>query len=56
MEKSYKDSVERGINPKLIVVINPGNPTGQVFSYETIEEIIKFASKHKLLILADEVY
>ncbi|CAH1398728.1 unnamed protein product [Nezara viridula] len=42
--------------PRAIVVINPGNPTGQVLTRKNIEEIIKFAHKEKLFILADEVY
>ncbi|CAG9771077.1 unnamed protein product [Ceutorhynchus assimilis] len=41
---------------RAIVIINPGNPTGQVLSRENIEEVIKFAYKEKLFILADEVY
>lgn len=43
-------------NPRAIVVINPGNPTGQVLSRDNIEEIIKFAYKEKLFLFADEVY
>merc|ERR1712051_602526 len=39
-----------------LVVINPGNPTGQVLPRENIENIIKFAHKHRLFIFADEVY
>lgn len=42
--------------PRAICVINPGNPTGQVLTRENIESVIKFAYKHKLMILADEVY
>lgn len=42
--------------PKAIVVINPGNPTGQVLTRENIEQVIKFAHKHRLFIFADEVY
>lgn len=42
--------------PRAIVVINPGNPTGQVLSRKNIEEIIQFAYKERLFILADEVY
>jgi aspartate/methionine/tyrosine aminotransferase len=37
------------------VVINPGNPTGAIFNEGTIKQIIKFATKNKLLIIADEV-
>ncbi|CAH0386946.1 unnamed protein product [Bemisia tabaci] len=42
--------------PRAIVIINPGNPTGQVLKRENIEAIIKFAHKEKLFIFADEVY
>ncbi|CAH0386907.1 unnamed protein product [Bemisia tabaci] len=42
--------------PRAIVVINPGNPTGQVLRRRNIEDIIKFAYKEKLFIFADEVY
>ncbi|KHN72520.1 Alanine aminotransferase 2 [Toxocara canis] len=41
---------------KAICVINPGNPAGQVLTRRNIEEIIRFAHKHNLVILADEVY
>lgn len=43
-------------NPKAIVVINPGNPTGQVLTRQNIEDIIKFAYKNRLFLFADEVY
>nr|AJP75146.1 alanine aminotransferase [Leptinotarsa decemlineata] len=42
--------------PRAIVIINPGNPTGQVLTKENIEEIVKFAYKERLFIFADEVY
>lgn len=43
-------------NVRAIVVINPGNPTGQVLTRQNIEEIIKFAYDEKLYLFADEVY
>ncbi|KOB72825.1 Alanine aminotransferase [Operophtera brumata] len=43
-------------NVRALVVINPGNPTGQVLTRQNIEEVIKFAHKHKLFLFADEVY
>lgn len=36
LQKSYLKSKNLGINPKILVVINPGNPTGQVMSKSTI--------------------
>ncbi|XP_051872426.1 alanine aminotransferase 2-like isoform X2 [Pristis pectinata] len=42
--------------PKVLCTINPGNPTGQVQSRQVIEEVIRFAAKEKLFLMADEVY
>lgn len=56
LRDSYNKAVGQGVEPKTIVVINPGNPTGQVLSWDSIEEIIKFAHEKNLVILADEVY
>jgi alanine transaminase len=50
------NEVRQQCNPRAIVIINPGNPTGQVLSAQNIKEIIKFAYREKLLLLADEVY
>ena len=41
---------------RAIVVIDPNNPTGAVYSVETRRALIDFAEQHGLLILADEVY
>ncbi|MEK7544996.1 MAG: pyridoxal phosphate-dependent aminotransferase [Patescibacteria group bacterium] len=39
-----------------ILVINPNNPTGAVYSKETLEAIVNLAEKYQLMILSDEVY
>ena len=39
-----------------IVVNNPSNPCGSVFSRKHLEEIVAVSEKHKVPILADEVY
>jgi alanine transaminase len=54
LERSIEES-KNTYDIKALVVINPGNPTGQVLSKTNIEEIIKFAHKHKLFVFADEV-
>ncbi|XP_005996843.1 alanine aminotransferase 2-like [Latimeria chalumnae] len=43
-------------NPRVLCIINPGNPTGAVQSQKCIEEVIRFAAEEKLFLLADEVY
>ena len=41
---------------KAIVVINPNNPTGVLYPVEILEEIVKVAREHNLLVFADEIY
>ncbi|MDD4913049.1 MAG: pyridoxal phosphate-dependent aminotransferase [Sideroxydans sp.] len=43
-------------NTRAIVVINPNNPTGAVYSDETLQAIIQLAREHNLIIFADEIY
>ena len=41
---------------KAILIINPNNPTGVLYSNEVICEIIELARKHNLVIISDEIY
>ncbi|XP_041658960.1 alanine aminotransferase 1-like [Cheilinus undulatus] len=43
-------------NPVALYVINPGNPSGQVQSRKSMQEVIQFVSEKRLFLLADEVY
>ncbi|XP_074492408.1 alanine aminotransferase 2-like isoform X2 [Sebastes fasciatus] len=42
--------------PRAIYISNPGNPTGHVQDWKSIEEVIQFAAAERLLLLVDEVY
>ena len=50
--------IRRKITPhtKGIVIINPNNPTGALYSRELLEQIVAIAREHQLVIFADEVY
>ena len=41
---------------RAIVIINPNNPTGSVYSQEILLELIDLARRNKLIIFADEIY
>jgi alanine-synthesizing transaminase len=43
-------------NTRGIVIINPNNPTGALYSNETLLGVIELARKHGLIIFADEIY
>ncbi|MDR3763603.1 MAG: aminotransferase class I/II-fold pyridoxal phosphate-dependent enzyme [Acidobacteriota bacterium] len=52
------DDIAARINSrtKAILLINPNNPTGAIYSKETLEGIAELARRNNLLILADEIY
>lgn len=49
---------EKLITPRTkgIVIINPNNPTGYLYSKEELEELAKLIKKHNLYLYSDEVY
>lgn len=60
-EKGFEpdpEEIERLVSrrTRAIVVINPNNPTGAVYSRETLAAIARIAVKHQLVVFADEIY
>jgi len=47
---------KEGLNPRALVLINPGNPTGQVFSEDDLRAVVQICMQENLMLLADEVY
>lgn len=52
------ETFEKLITPKTraILICNPGNPTGYLYSEEEIKQLGAIAKKHDLFLIADEVY
>ena len=52
------DDIRSKITPNTrgIVLINPNNPTGAVYSRDFLLEVVEIARQHKLIIFADEIY
>ena len=53
-----EEEIEKHINDKTVAILlsNPTNPTGALYSEEEINRIVNLAKKHDLYIVADEVY
>ncbi|CAG9319067.1 unnamed protein product [Blepharisma stoltei] len=52
------ESLERIVDErtKLLVIVNPSNPCGSVWTREHLLEILEWCRAHKVCVLADEVY
>ncbi len=52
------EDIRSKITPRTkgIVVINPNNPTGALYSRELLEQIVQVAREHDLILFADEIY
>ena len=52
------DHVASQITPRTraLVIINPNNPTGAVYSRQTLLSLLDLARRHELLVLSDEIY
>lgn len=52
------DDIRKKITPRTkgLVVINPNNPTGVLYSDELLKQLVEIAREHGLVLMADEVY
>ncbi|XP_036951390.1 alanine aminotransferase 2 [Acanthopagrus latus] len=55
LQRAYM-TAKHHCQPRVLCIINPGNPTGQVQSKKCIEEVLHFAYEENLFVMADEVY
>ena len=53
-----KEDLEKAITPntKLLIINSPSNPTGAVYSKETLQMIADLAVKNNIMVLSDEIY
>ncbi len=52
------DDIEAKVTDRTkgIVVINPNNPTGAVYSRDLLEQLVEIARRHRLMLFSDEIY
>eukprot|EP00747_Dinoflagellata_sp_TGD_P103429 gnl/TRDRNA2_/TRDRNA2_168957_c1_seq1.p1 gnl/TRDRNA2_/TRDRNA2_168957_c1~~gnl/TRDRNA2_/TRDRNA2_168957_c1_seq1.p1 ORF type:complete len:538 (+),score=101.63 gnl/TRDRNA2_/TRDRNA2_168957_c1_seq1:1-1614(+) len=56
LRRALRKAKADGVNTRALVVINPGNPTGQCLDVETMKDIVQFCVDEELILMADEVY
>ncbi|XP_012479346.1 glutamate--glyoxylate aminotransferase 2 isoform X1 [Gossypium raimondii] len=56
LRESVAQARFKGITVRAMVIINPGNPTGQCLSEANLREILNFCYQENLVLLGDEVY
>eukprot|EP01056_Protomagalhaensia_sp_Gyna25_P001171 Protomagalhaensia_sp_Gyna_25__1170@NODE_1577_length_1717_cov_440_625745_g1284_i0_p1_GENE_NODE_1577_length_1717_cov_440_625745_g1284_i0NODE_1577_length_1717_cov_440_625745_g1284_i0_p1_ORF_typecomplete_len523_score91_79Aminotran_1_2/PF00155_21/3_5e65DegT_DnrJ_EryC1/PF01041_17/4_2e05_NODE_1577_length_1717_cov_440_625745_g1284_i0221569 len=56
LQRAYHKATADGIDVRVLVVINPGNPCPTFLEREQIKNILKFAEERRILVIADEVY
>ena len=56
VKAALAEAKKKGVTPKALVIINPGNPTGALLDEKTQEELVQLCEEHNLVLLADEVY
>lgn len=56
LQEQVTSAQRAGLCVRGLVVINPGNPTGQCLNKANQEGIVQLCEQHNLVLIADEVY
>ncbi|KAG8540250.1 hypothetical protein GDO81_019654, partial [Engystomops pustulosus] len=56
LEEGMEKGKKQGITIKALILINPQNPLGEVYSPKLLKECLEFASRHDLHVIMDEIY
>ncbi|XP_012510789.1 PREDICTED: 1-aminocyclopropane-1-carboxylate synthase-like protein 1 [Propithecus coquereli] len=56
LEMALQEANSKGVKVKGLILINPQNPLGDVYSPGELQEYLVFAKRHKLHVVVDEVY
>lgn len=56
MQRSLDAARAKGICVRVLVYINPGNPTGNCLSEQNVRDVLQFCYDNSLVLIADEVY
>ena len=56
LEEAYTRSLKANHTPKALLIVNPGNPTGVVYTDDQLMIAVNFTRKHNMHLIVDEIY
>lgn len=56
LQKAYNDAKSQGYRPKFVLLTNPNNPLGVVYSPQVLRETVEWARAHDMHTIVDEIY
>ncbi|GFO28459.1 1-aminocyclopropane-1-carboxylate synthase-like protein [Plakobranchus ocellatus] len=56
LEAAFQQAVKQGKTVRAIHITNPSNPTGDVYTPQELTDLLHFAHRHKLHVIANELY
>uniref|UniRef100_A0A8C8RRL3 1-aminocyclopropane-1-carboxylate synthase-like protein 1 n=1 Tax=Pelusios castaneus TaxID=367368 RepID=A0A8C8RRL3_9SAUR len=56
LEKALQDARSEGISVKALILLNPQNPLGDLYSLSELWDYLEFAKRHELHVIVDEIY
>ncbi|OXB53719.1 hypothetical protein ASZ78_011566 [Callipepla squamata] len=56
LEAAIQRAKEQGIRVRILVLINPNNPVGDIYPAQLLKECLEFAHRHELHVIMDEIY
>jgi aspartate/methionine/tyrosine aminotransferase len=54
--RGYDEAVSNGLRPRIIILVNPQNPLGDVYDEATVRSVLEFAAEKQLHVIIDEIY
>ncbi|NWU91919.1 1A1L1 protein, partial [Upupa epops] len=56
LEKALQDARAEGIAVRALILLNPQNPLGDIYSVSELRDYLEFAKRHELHVIVDEIY
>lgn len=56
IECAYSDALSKGLEVKMVLLVNPNNPMGYIFHEDALKMFVEFCYSHNLHLVSDEIY